>query len=89
MDVKKFVWKNIVTRFGVPESLVSDNWVQFNSKAFHKYYDDLEIKNRYLTPAYPQSNGQVEAMNNIIVNGLKKRLEGTKGRWTKELPNVL
>ena len=24
-DVKKFVWKNIVTRFGVPNSLVTDN----------------------------------------------------------------
>ena len=25
VDVKKFVWRNIVTRFGVPESLVFDN----------------------------------------------------------------
>ena len=25
VDVKKFVWRNIVTRFGVPKSLVSDN----------------------------------------------------------------
>ena len=25
VDVKKFVWRNIVMRFGVPESLVSDN----------------------------------------------------------------
>ena len=32
-DVKKFVWRNIVTRFEVPESLVSDNWLQFDSKA--------------------------------------------------------
>ena len=34
IDVKKFVWKNIVTRFGVPNSLVSDNGLQFDSKAF-------------------------------------------------------
>ena len=34
IDVKKFVWKNIVTRFGVPDSLISDNRLQFNSKAF-------------------------------------------------------
>ena len=25
IDIKKFVWKNIVTRFGVPDSLISDN----------------------------------------------------------------
>ena len=36
MDVKKFVWKNIVTRIGVPESLVLDNGLQFYSKAFRK-----------------------------------------------------
>ena len=25
VDVNKFVWKNIVMRFGVPDSLISDN----------------------------------------------------------------
>ena len=25
MGAKKFVWKNIVTRFGVPHTLISDN----------------------------------------------------------------
>lgn len=28
-------------------------------------------------------------MNKTIVNGLKKRLEGARGNWVKELPNVL
>ena len=28
VDVKKFVWRNIITRFGVLESLVSDNGLQ-------------------------------------------------------------
>ena len=53
VDVKKFIWKNIVTRFGVPYALISDNGLQFDSKAFKKYYSDLDIKNRYSTPAYP------------------------------------
>ena len=89
INVKKFVWKNIVTRFGVPESLVSDNRLQFDSKVFHKFCSDLGIKNKYSTPAYPQSNGQAETTNKVVVNGLNKRLEGTKGRWTEELPNIL
>ena len=38
---------------------------------------------------YLQNNGQVEAIDKTIVNGLKKRLDGVKGRWVKELPNVL
>ena len=55
VDVKKFVCKNIVTRFGVPESLVLDNRLQFNSKAFCKYCNDLGIKNRYSTPHTPRA----------------------------------
>ena len=89
MDVKKFVWKNIVTRFEVPDFHISDNGLQFDSKAFHEFCCDLGIKNRYSTPTYLQSNGQAEAINKTILNGLKKRLDGVKGRWVEELPNVL
>ncbi|XP_050257150.1 uncharacterized protein LOC126702460 [Quercus robur] len=44
---------------------------------------------RYSTPAYPQGNGQAEAVNKVIVNGLKKRLDDAKGKWVEELPHVL
>ena len=53
MDVKRFISKNIVTQFGVPYTLISDNGLQFDSKAFRQYCSDLGIKNRYSTPAYP------------------------------------
>ena len=53
VDVKKFLWRNIVTRFRVPESLVSNNGLQFDSKTFQKFCSNLNIKNRYSTPAYP------------------------------------
>ena len=89
VDVKKFVWKNIVTRFGVPNTLISNNGLQFDSRAFRDFYCDLGIMNRYSTPAYPQSNGQVEAVNKAILSGLKRRLDGAKGNWAEELPNVL
>ena len=80
VDVKRFIWKNIVTRFGVPYVLILDNGLQFDRKAFRKYCSDLGIKNRYSTSAYPQGNGQAEAFNKVIVNGLKKILDDAKGR---------
>ena len=89
VDVKKFIWKNIVTRFGVPHTLISDNGLQFDSKAFRQYCFDLGIKNRYSTPAYPKGNGQADAVNKVIVNGLKKRLDNTKGKWVEKSPHVL
>ena len=58
MDAKRFVWKNIVTWFGVPHVLISDNGLQFDIKMFRRYYGKLGITNRYSTPAYPQGNRQ-------------------------------
>ena len=80
MDAKRFVWKNIVTRFGVPHALISDNGLQFDSKTFRSYCGELGITNRYYTLAYSQGNGQVEVVNKIIVNVLKKRLDDAKGK---------
>ena len=57
VDVKRFIWKNIVTQFGIPHTLISNNGLQFDSKAFRRYYCDLRIKNIYSTSAYPQGNG--------------------------------
>ena len=89
VDVKRFFWKNIVTQFGILHTFISDNGLYFDSKAFRRYYCDLRITNRYSTLAYPQGNGQAEAINKIIVNGLKKRLDDAKGKWVKELSHVL
>ena len=89
MDAKKFFWKNIVTWFEVPHALISNNGLQFDSKAFRRYCCELGITSRYSTPTYPQGNGQAEAVNKVIVNKLKKRLDDAKGRWVEELPHVL
>ena len=53
VDAKRFVWKNIVTRFGIIHTLISDNSLQFDNKAFRRYCCDLGIINRYSTLAYP------------------------------------
>ena len=88
-DAKRFVWKNIVMWFGVTKFLISDNGLQFDSKVFRRYCSELGITNRYSTPSYPQGNGQDKATNKSIVNGLKRRLDDSKGRWTEELLSVL
>ena len=85
MDAKRFFWQNIVTRFKIPYTLISDNGLQFDCKTFKRYYCELEITNRYSTPAYPQRTEQAKVVNKVIVNGLKKRLDDAKGKWVEEL----
>ena len=89
IDAKRFIWRNIITRFGIPHTLTSDNGLQFESKDFRRYCGELGIRNRYFISAYPQGNEQAEAINKAIVSRLKKRLDNVKGRWVNELPHVL
>ena len=88
-DVVQFVWKNIVCRFGIPQSIVTNNGSQFDSGVFRNFCHELKIKNLYSKPRYPQSNIQVEASNKTLLIGLKKRLHSTKGKWVDELLEVL
>ena len=43
VDAKRFIWKNIVTRFGIPHTLISDNGLQFyNTMGEHEDVDHIE-----------------------------------------------
>ena len=88
-DVSKFVWKNIVCRFGIPHAIIADNGPQFDNIAFKTFCLVLKIKNLYSTPRYPQSNRQAETTNKTLLSALKKRLEEAKRKWVNELPRVL
>ncbi|KAL0361094.1 UNVERIFIED_CONTAM: hypothetical protein Sradi_3793900 [Sesamum radiatum] len=88
-EVMKFIWKNIVYRFGIPREIISDNERQFgipreiisdNERQFQgrriqELCQGLHIKQRFTSVAHPQSNGQVEVTNRILVQGIKRRLE--------------
>jgi len=37
----------------------------------------------------PQTNGEVESANRVLLRGLKRRLEKAKGTWVEEVPRVL
>ena len=88
-NVSKFVWKNIMCLFRVPWAIVADNGQQFDSIVFRTFCSDLNIKNLYSMPRYPQSNEQVEVTNKTLLVVLKKMLEWAKGKWADELSRVL
>ncbi|XP_057785414.1 uncharacterized protein LOC131002940 [Salvia miltiorrhiza] len=87
--VEKFIWKNICCRYGVPRILVSDNGTQFTSKKIEDFCSRMDITQKFVSVAHPQANGQVELANRTICEGIKKRLERSRGRWVEELDTVL
>nr|ABB47092.1 retrotransposon protein, putative, Ty3-gypsy subclass [Oryza sativa Japonica Group] len=88
--VQKFVWENIVCRFGVPKEFITDNGKQFDSDKFREMCVGLNLEIRFALVTHPQSNGAAERTNGKILEALKKRLEGeAKGKWPEELLSVL
>ena len=88
-DIKDFLWKQVICRFGLPRVIISDGGPPFKSVQFKEFLSDMNIQHRIVSVAYPQSNGQTEVTNRIIKQGLKKRLDERKGRWAEELDHVL
>ncbi|VFQ68299.1 unnamed protein product [Cuscuta campestris] len=86
---QKFLAKQVVCRFGVPEHKITDNETQFESRPFNNFLESWGIKHSYVSVGYPQTNGQVENANQTIVDGLKRKLEAYGGEWAEELPYIL
>jgi len=76
-------------RFGIPRHLVSDNGTQFVSQQLGKLCSELRIKHIFASMEHPQTNGQVESVNQVLLRGLKRRLEKAKGTWSEEVPQIL
>nr|GEZ97396.1 reverse transcriptase domain-containing protein [Tanacetum cinerariifolium] len=73
-QVKRFVWDNIVCRFGIPGEIISYNGKQFADNPFKDWCDKLNITQRFSSVKHPQSNGLVERANQSLREGIKARL---------------
>ncbi|XP_014493154.1 uncharacterized protein LOC106755497 [Vigna radiata var. radiata] len=87
-QVQKFVWR-LICRFGLPKYIITDNGRQFIDKKLVAFYKELGITPLTSSVEHPQTNGQAEAMNKVIIQELKKKLGEAKGAWADELQQVL
>jgi hypothetical protein len=84
-----FLWRSVITRYGILRVLVADNGTQFDSLFFKERCRELGIALHFTSVAHPQANGQAEVTNRTILHGLKTRLTPARGAWADELPSVL
>ncbi|XP_044361648.1 uncharacterized protein [Triticum aestivum] len=85
--------KELTFRYGVPHSIITDNGSNFDSDEFRAFCASQGTRVDYASVAHPQSNGQAERANGLILKGLKPRLmrdlKHAAGAWVDELPLVL
>ncbi|GJU85428.1 reverse transcriptase domain-containing protein [Tanacetum coccineum] len=72
-QVKKFVWENIVCRFGLPGEIISDNGKQFRDNPFKDWCEKLCIQQHFASVKHPQTNGLVERANIEFGEGNKEQ----------------
>ena len=52
-------------------------------------FTEVGIKQVFTSVEHPQTNGQVESANRVLLRGLKRKLENAKGTWTEEVPKIV
>ena len=62
-NVRSFVWRYIICKYGTLRVLVSDNGKQFDNNSFRNFRSQLGIKNHYSSPTHPRANEQIKVTN--------------------------
>ncbi|GJX36001.1 reverse transcriptase domain-containing protein [Tanacetum coccineum] len=88
-QVKKFVWENIVCRFGLPGEIISDNGKQFRDNPFKDWCEKLCIQQHFASVKHPQTNGLVKRAKRSVGEGIKARLGKENKNWLEEISHVL
>jgi transposase InsO family protein len=84
---------DIIHRFGVPNSILTDNDTQFTGKKFLSFCSDHHIRVDWSAVSHWRCNGQVEHTNGMILQGLKSRIFNDLNKfgrqWITELPLMI
>jgi transposase InsO family protein len=84
---------DIIFRFGIPNSIITDLGSNFTSSEFFDFCEQRSIQIKYALIAHPRANGQVEMANGMILEALRKKVfdknEKFAGKWIKELSYVV
>jgi len=83
--VIKFIEENILSRFGFPTQIVTDNASAFSTIKMIEFYQKYQILLHHSTPYYPQGNGLARSSNKSLVKVIKKTLEDLKKSWDSHL----
>jgi len=84
-----FVKEHIVYRFGIPQTITTDQGTMFTSGQFDEFAIGMGIKVLNSSHYYAQANRQAEASNKGIIKLIKQKIEENPRRWHTLLNEAL
>ena len=87
--VARILVNEVITRFGVPATIHSDQGSQFESALFQEMCKLLGIKKTHTSPYHPQSDGMVERFNRTLTAMLSAFVNDNHNDWDVQLQYVM
>ena len=84
-----FIQRNILSRFGAPRTIISDERSHFANKVFAKLMSKYGIRHVMGLTYPPQSNGQAEISISEIKKILEKTVNTSRKDWSIKLDDAL
>jgi transposase InsO family protein len=84
-----FLFNHVITRFGVPQAIVTDHGSHFRNNMMYELTEKLGLRHDSSTPYYPQANGQVEAINKFLITMIRRMIGIHKSSWHTMLFSAL
>jgi transposase InsO family protein len=83
IEVIEFITEHIIHRFGISQTLTTDQGTSFMSKEIREFAESYRIKLLNSSPYYAQANGQTESSNRTLISLVKRKISDHPKHWTK------
>jgi transposase InsO family protein len=84
-----FLFNHVIAHFGVTQAIVTDHGSHFKIFMMSEITKNLGLHRDNSTPYYLQANGQVEAINKVLITMLRRMIGIHKTSWQTMLFLVL
>jgi transposase InsO family protein len=86
--VTQALYEEVITRFGCPVTVISDNGTQYSGATFRTLLQELGIAHRLTPPYTPQAN-PVERTNKTLKTMVAQFCEADQRKWDARLPELM